>query len=163
MMSSHFNFDYDLVCIHFSLDTLPLPGRPVVLPPITCTCLRPLHTLGPDELLYTSPKMYLEVHISPLPGIYIVVEHSNDVATMAQRLERSTVLPERWSRVFEYGAATPFDRQNTLPGTRKVHREDWVSVSKNFMDYKSMGVTRVGTPDFTSRAKWSSAQAAAPS
>jgi hypothetical protein len=95
MMSSHFNFDYDLVCIHFLLDTLPLPGRPVVLPPITSTCLRPLHTLGPNGLLCTSPKMYLELHISPLPSLYIVVELNSDVAMMAQRLERSTVLPER--------------------------------------------------------------------
>jgi hypothetical protein len=39
--------------------------------------------------------MYLEVHISPLPGIYVVVEHNKDVAMMAQRLERLPVLPER--------------------------------------------------------------------
>jgi hypothetical protein len=30
MMSSHFNFDYDLVCIHLLLKILPLPHRTFV-------------------------------------------------------------------------------------------------------------------------------------
>jgi hypothetical protein len=57
MMSSHFNFDYDLVCIHFLLDTLLLLRRPIVLLPITCTCLRLLHALGRNGLSCTSLKM----------------------------------------------------------------------------------------------------------
>jgi hypothetical protein len=92
MMSSHFNFDYDLVCIHLPFNTFPLPRRPFVFIPIACS-LRSLHTLGPDGLLCTSPKMNLELHISSLARIHIVVEHNNDVAPMAQRPERSTLLP----------------------------------------------------------------------
>jgi hypothetical protein len=92
MMSSHFNFDYDLVCIHLLFNTFPLPRRPFVFLPIACACLRSLHTLGPDGLRCASPKMNLELHIPSLARIHIVVEHNHHVATMAQRPERSTLL-----------------------------------------------------------------------
>jgi hypothetical protein len=95
MMSSHFNFDYVLVCIHLLLDFSSAAARALGLATYWLYLLGVLYTLIPNTVARTSPKMSLELHISPLSCIYVVVEQTSNVATMAQRPQRSTVLPGR--------------------------------------------------------------------